>query len=220
MTEDEHLYKHWQTGERFTRDELEDAWQDDCNELRALWVQQHGADDEFDAPSFDFWLSEQGTYLPVEEWDDEDPNEDLTIDRQTAEAQDGQIVTLYRYFDDRFLSLSELIEKLKPQSVVGPDYDWGDYIARACQVGTFRKEQATAQIVRQYAQGDSRCTYEYLRDEWRPQLHEVKQKLELPFAAFLGELVEKGVFLPVEVLVYTSCGEGAAEELAVRVIVD
>lgn len=152
--EDERLYRHSDTGEVFTEDELRSEGESDCCELRAL---RDDFDDDWECDgisTFEDWLGDNGRYFPVDDWESDDPEYAMTIDRLTAADQDGQILTLYRFFDGRLLTHPELVEKLKIHAQVGDDYDCADYIVRASQVGTFPKVQVIAKAVAGYDIGE------------------------------------------------------------------
>ena len=220
--EDGPLYRHSDTGEVFTEDELRSEWQSDCCELRVF---RDDLDDEWeydDICTFEVWLVDNGRYFPVEDWESDDPNYAQTIDRVTAGIQDGQTLTLYRFFDDRLLTHPELVEKLKIHSKVGEDYDWADYIFRSCQVGTFRKTQVIAKAVTHYGIGEVRTTYEQLRQEYlTASKFEAARRITPDFDDYLESMILQRICDPIQILQYIEIENGVeGEPVEERLIVD
>ena len=225
MDDDGQLYRDSFTDEVFSREDLRDAWQSDCAELRSYREdpdEDESAEWDYeDICTFADWLCDNGRYFPIEEWEGDDPEYAKTLDRRVAEAQNGHVVTLYRYFDDRLLTHPELVEKLKIHAEVGDDYDWADYIFRASQVGTFRKIEALAKVSTYYMLGSVRTHY----DEWKADYltdarFEAARQSTPDFDDYLKFQVQQGC-RPVQVLQYIS-GEGSGESkiFEERVIVD
>lgn len=220
--EDEPLYRHSDTGEVFTKEELRSEWESDCCELRAF---RDDLDDDWeydDICTFEDWLVDNGRYFPVEDWESDDPEYAKTMDRLTAAGQDGQTLTLYRFFDGRLLTHPELVEKLKIHAQVGDDYDWADYIARACRVGTFPKTQVIAKSSIGYLIGELRTTYERLRDEYlTAPTFEAARQTTPDFDDYLQSMVQQQICEPIRILQYIEIENGVEGELVEeRLIVD
>lgn len=216
------LYRHSDTGEVFTEEELRSEWESDCCELRAF---RDDLDDDWeydDICTFEDWLGDNGRFFPVEDWESDDPNYAKTIDRLTAGIQDGQTLTLYRFFDDRLLTHPELVEKLKIHGRVGEDYDWAAYISRSSQVGTFRKTEVLAKAVTHYDIGEERTTYEQLRQEYlTASTFEAVRQITPDFDDYLQSMVLQRIYEPIQILEYIEIENGVeGEPVEERVIVD
>lgn len=220
--EDGPLYRHSDTGEVLTEEELRSEWESDCCELRAF---RDDLDDDWeydDICTFEDWLGDNGRFFPVEDWESDDPNYAKTIDRLTAGIQDGQTLTLYRFFDDRLLTHPELVEKLKIHGRVGEDYDWAAYISRSSQVGTFRKTEVLAKAVTHYDIGEERTTYEQLRQEYlTASTFEAARQITSNFDDYLQSMVLQRIYEPHQILQYIKIENGVeGEPVEERLIVD
>jgi hypothetical protein len=128
-----------------------------------------------------------------------------TIDRTTADREHDHDVVLYRR-DDEIFTYDELREDCEAEARTIPDESWeggefnfDDYIIDSCLVGIYHSVAVVATIVTQYTDGNTRWTYDQMREQVFPDL----DRGDLSFEDWLAESTNAGTFKPIAILQYT-----------------
>lgn len=219
MTENSPFYRDW-NGDVFTIEELRGKYEEDYATLRMYQTdrgEEDLTDEEFDEKySFEEWLN-SGIYTLVEDDDEEaESDEDdgfgsdaLTIDRKSAEAENGFSLEVYRLDDGRILRWEELADEVKAEVAHLPEESWeggkfdiNDYIVEACHTGIYKSVNVYVAIITLYARpGERPRTSEEVHDEVYAYF---KEPIPYKFDVWLGHAVNAGIYRQVDVLRYRS----------------